>query len=195
MLKPLFTSALFAISILSTAAAKAETWTLDSGMSVVGFGSIKADTTGEAHTFQRLTGQVTPDGQATIEIDLTSVQTNIDIRNERMQEHVFAPATTATLTASIDMAAMEGLAVGDSMVTEIEGDVAFLDQDIPVFVDVFVMRLAEDQVLVTTNSMLFLSTAEAGIDAGIDTLMEIAGLPGITRAFPVTLRLIFDAAA
>ncbi len=190
----IFKTATLALTLMSTAAL-ADTWTLDSDRSVLGFGSIKNDDTGEAHVFQRLSGSVNDDGQAVIDIDLTSVETNIDIRNERMQEHVFGPATTATLTAKVDMDQIAALRVGDSTVTEIEGDVGFLGQDIPVFLDVFIMRMSEDQVLVTTNSMLFVSTEEAGINAGIDTLMEIAGLDGITRTFPVTLRLIFDATA
>ncbi len=183
-----------AVTILAANTATAESWTLDTDQSVIGFGSIKNDDTGEAHTFQRLSGQVTADGAATVEVDLTSVQTNIDIRNERMQEHVFGAATTATLIANIDMEAVGALGAGDSLVTEIDGDLAFLGQDIPVFLDVFVMRTADDQVLVTTNSMLFVSTDEAGIDAGIDVLQELAGLPSITRTFPVTFRLMFDAA-
>ena len=36
------------------------------------------------------------------------------------------------------------------------------------------------------------STDELGIDAGIDKLMELAGLPGITRVAPVTIRMVFE---
>lgn len=182
------------LATIAAADAAAETWTLDPAQSVVAFGSVKKDTIGEAHTFQRLSGTVADDGTANIDIDLTSVQTNIDIRNERIAENVFQGATTATMTASIDMGAMATLQVGDSTVTEINGDLAFLGQDIPIYLDAFVMRTADDQVLVTTNSMIFVTTEEAGIDAGLDTLMQLADLPSITRTFPVTFRLVFDAA-
>ncbi|MBL4750028.1 MAG: hypothetical protein JKX71_05505 [Amylibacter sp.] len=43
-----------------------------------------------------------------------------------------------------------------------------------------------------TAEMIWISTEEAGIDAGVTKLMELAKLPSITRAFPVTLRLVFE---
>ncbi len=58
--------------------------------------------------------------------------------------------------------------------------------------EMFVARLSDTKVLVNTNDIIFLSTEDAGITAGIDTLMELAKLPGITRTSPVTMRLIFD---
>ncbi len=194
-MKNLFGTMAISLGMLASTGAIAETWTLDSDQSIVAFGSVKKDTIGEAHSFQRLSGKVATDGTAEVEIDLTSVQTNIDIRNERIGEHVFGGAATAMLKASIDMDEMAALGVGESLVTEIDGDLALLGQEIPVYLDVFVMRTTADQVLVTTNSMLYVSTEEAGIDPGIDKLMQLADLPGITRTFPVTMRLIFDAEA
>ena len=58
--------------------------------------------------------------------------------------------------------------------------------------EMFVARMSDTKVLVNTNDIIFLSTEDAGITAGIDTLMELAKLPGITRTSPVTMRLIFD---
>jgi len=170
-------------------------WTLDGDTSVVSFGSIKKDTIGEAHTFSGLSGTVSADGMATVDIALDSVQTNIDIRNERMVEHVFKNAPTATLKAQIDMADFNGLAAGESTVTEIDGDVVFLGLEVPVYMDVFVMRTDEENVMVTTNSMMFISAEELEISEGIDTLMSLADLPGITRTSPVTFRLMFNASS
>ena len=168
-------------------------WVLNGDQSVVSFGSIKNDTNGEAHTFTGLSGSVSADGMATVDIDLNSVNTQIEIRDERMVEHVFKNAPSATLKAEIDMAALEGLAVGESTVTEIDGDVAFLGVEAPVYMDVYVMRLDDENVMVTTNSMMFISAEELEINDGIDTLMELAGLDGITRTSPVTFRLMFSA--
>ncbi|MEL6641877.1 MAG: YceI family protein [Pseudomonadota bacterium] len=188
------TTAGLALAFTATIAA-AETWTLNGSNSVISFGSVKNNYNGEAHTFSDLSGTVTEDGTATVEIGLASVQTNIDIRNERLIEHVFKKAATATLNAQVDMAAFNSLAVGESTVTEIEGDVSLLGADAPVWMDVFVMRLDEENVMVTTNSMMFVSTEDLGVDAGIDTLQELASLDGITRTTPVTFRLMFSSAS
>jgi len=54
------------------------------------------------------------------------------------------------------------------------------------------VRLSEMRVMILTAEMFWLSTEEAGIDPGVDMLEKLAGLTGITRVFPVTLRLVFD---
>ena len=168
-------------------------WALDPATSVVSFGSIKNDYIGEAHTFSGLEGKVTSDGMATISIDLTSVNTNIDIRNERMGEHVFQGATTADIIAEVDMEAFEGLAAGESMTMELVGDLKLLGEEVPVYLDMFVLRVSDSQVMASTNTATFLSTEDLGIDAGIDVLQGLANLDSITRVSPVTMRFMFNA--
>ncbi|WP_299601914.1 YceI family protein [uncultured Tateyamaria sp.] len=178
---------------LAATTAQADSWTLDGSASKLAFGSIKFNDTGEVHSFSSIDGAVAEDGSVTLGIDLSSVETNIDIRDERMVEHVFKNAPRAAVSAQIDMAAMEAVPVGDSAVMEVEGTLDLLGVEVPMYGDMFVMRLAQDKVMVTTDSMMFLSTADAEIDPGVDKLMELASLPNIVRAVPVTLRLMFDA--
>ncbi|WP_299649757.1 YceI family protein [uncultured Tateyamaria sp.] len=178
---------------LAATTVSADGWTLDGDASNLAFGSIKFNDTGEVHSFKSLDGSVAEDGTVTLGIDLSSVETHIDIRNERMVEHVFKNAPRATVSAQIDMSAMEAVAVGDSAVMEVEGTLDLLGVEVPLYGDMFVMRLTDDKVMVTTDSMMFLSTADAEIDPGVDKLMELASLPNIVRAVPVTLRLMFDA--
>jgi len=91
--------------------AAADTWTLDSAASKLAFGSIKKDKIGEVHSFETINGTVAADGSVAINIDLTSVQTNIDIRNERMKEHVFKGMASAKLMANIDPAEIAAVPV------------------------------------------------------------------------------------
>ena len=189
-LKNLATAALFA-AFGSMAAA--ESWVLNADSSHIAFGSVKKDTVGEVHSFEKISGTVGADGTAKIEIDLSSVQTLIDIRNERMMEHVFKNAPTATLNAQIDMAEVSALAVGASTVVEAAGNIDLAGNMLELEAELFVLRISDMQVMVSTNDMIMLSIADMGLSAGIDKLMELANLPGITRVSPVTLRLIFDA--
>lgn len=180
--------AFFAIST----AVSAESWTLDASNSKLAFGSVKKDTVGEVHSFESLSGSVSSTGAVSVEIDLNSVQTNIDIRNERMVEHVFKQAKTANLDATIDMDELKALSVGATTVLDVEGVLSFLGANVDIEAEMFVARLSETQVLVTTNDLIWLGTEDIGITAGIDKLMELAKLPGITRAAPVTMRLMFN---
>jgi len=128
----------------------------------------------------------------TVDIDLTSVQTNIDIRNERINEHVFGGKAAATLTAQIDMDQLKAIAVGGMSTVDIEGSLGFLGQSVDIEAEMFVVRVSESQVVVSTNDMLFVSAEDLGISAGIDKLMALAKLPGITRTSPVTVRMVFN---
>lgn len=175
--------------------ATADSWTLNADSSHIAFGSVKKDTVGEVHSFESMSGTVGADGAAKIEIDLSSVQTLIDIRNERMVEHVFKNAPTATLNAQIDMAEVAALTVGASTVVDATGNIDLAGNALELDAELFVLRISDTQVMVSTNDMIMLSTADMGLTEGIDKLMELAKLPGITRVSPVTLRLVFDADA
>ncbi len=171
----------------------AQSWTLDSDNSKIAFGSVKKDTVGEIHTFDGLSGSVSANGAVLVEIELSTVDTLIDIRNERIMEHVFKGTPVAILAATFDMDEIAGLPVGDTAVIDVEGTLTLVGTNVDVETEMFVARLSESRVLVTTSDMVMLSTAEAGLTAGIDKLMELADLPGITRVAPVTMRLIFNA--
>ncbi|ABG33481.1 YceI family protein [Roseobacter denitrificans] len=168
-------------------------WVLDPALSNVSFGSIKNDYAGESHSFGKTSGTVSEDGTVTIKLGLGSVETNIDIRNERMIEFVFNNAPDATITAQIDMAELKALPIGGSTNINTYGTLSLLGIENELEANFFVMRISETQVLVDTNGMVMLSTEDAEIDAGIDTLQQLADLDGITRVSPVSLRLIFNA--
>lgn len=188
--------AALALSVVSAGAyaqSDATGWTLDSEMSKVSFASIKNDYTGESFSFGEISGDVSADGKVTIELGLASVDTMIEIRDERMVEHVFKNAPTATITAQLDMAELDGLATGQSTTLETSGTLAFLGSDTDLDATFFVMRLSDDQVMVMTDGMVMLSAEDVGINAAIDVLQELAGLDSITRVSPVTMRLFFNA--
>ncbi|MEL6550545.1 MAG: YceI family protein [Pseudomonadota bacterium] len=193
MIKPLLTAGALAAALVTATMAQAEMWTLDGANSKVGFGSVKSDVIGESHSFSGLSGTVSEEGMVALTIDLATVDTGIDIRNERMQEHVFSMMPTAELMAEVDMGAMEALGVGETMTSTVEGTLMFLGEEVFVDLPVIAARLGEDQVLIVSDGITYVSTEELGIDAGIDTLMEIAGLERIDRAVPVSVRLMFNA--
>ncbi len=171
----------------------ADGWTLDESASKLAFGSIKFNDLGEVHSFKSIDGNVDSEGKVTLGVDLASVETLIDIRNERMIEHVFKNVARASISAQIDLSALEATPVGESTLLETEGTLNLLGVEVPLDAELFILRVSEDRVLVTTDSMIFLSTADAEIDAGVDKLQELASLDIIARAVPVTLRLMFDA--
>lgn len=183
-------AAVLAMATTSDYALAGETvWKIEPENSSIAFGSIKNDAVGETHHFNDVSGTVDATGQVTVDIDLASVETYIDIRNERMNEFVFNNIPKATLSAEVEMDDLAALDVGASTTTDAFGTLSLLGAEIDVDAVLFVMRVSEDKVMVTTDGMAMLNVADAGLSAGIDKLQEIAELDSITRVSPITMRL------
>ena len=169
-------------------------WTLNNDNSQLSFVSIKAGNIGEVHKFGQLTGELTSEGQLTVEVELASVDTLIPIRDDRMQQLLFETDIfpKATFTASIDMAEVNAVQVGTSKTLDISGDLKIRDRTTSISPKVMVTRIAEGAVLVNTLQPLLLNADAVGLTDGVEKLREIAGLPSISSAVPVTFVLTFN---
>ncbi|MEM6312343.1 MAG: YceI family protein, partial [Pseudomonadota bacterium] len=189
MKKIMSTCAIGALALTTTFASSAVlagemVWKIEPENSSIAFASIKNDAIGETHNFDGVSGSVDSEGQVQLEIDLAGVETYIDIRNERMREFVFNNIPTASLSAEVEMDELSALGVGETTTTDAFGTLSLLGTDVDVDAVLFVMRLSEDKVMVTTDGMAMLNVSDAGLSAGIDKLQEIAGLDSITRVSP-----------
>ncbi len=179
---------------LSSTSAAAD-WVLDNSSSRISFVSTKAGSAAEVHRFGELEGRVDAGGNATISIVLDSVDTAIPIRDERMREMLFETERfpTATLVASIDMKAVDALEPGESIPVTTEAQLQLHDNTVSLTVEMTVARLDAGRVLVASQKPLIVNASQVGLLDGIERLREIAGLPTISPAVPVTFVLAFDA--
>lgn len=168
-------------------------WALDPAGSRLSYVSIKAGEVAEANRFDTLTGTVAADGTATLEIDLASVNTGVDIRNERMREIFFGVAEfpKANVTAKLDPAAFAGLAVGQSLTRPLKANVTIKGASSDVETEVLVTRVAENRVTVVPTAPVIISTDMFGLTDELGELRALAQLPSITPAVPVTFSLAF----
>lgn len=168
-------------------------WTLDPAASRLAYVSIKAGEVAENNRFDTLSGSVAADGTASLSIDLASVNTGVEVRNERMREVFFAVADNpaATVTARLDPKAFAGLAVGQSLTRPITASVTIKGASSDVETEVLVTRTAEDRVLVVPTAPVIISTDMFGLTDELGELRAIAQLPSITPAVPVTFTLVF----
>ncbi|MEP3422326.1 MAG: YceI family protein [Erythrobacter sp.] len=169
-------------------------WTVDSDGSELSYVTIKSGDIAEANSFETVTGSVAQNGTATIEIDLSSVSTGVDIRDERMRDVLFVVAEnpTATVTAQIDPAAFETLGVGDSVDQTVEGTVSIKGVEAPFQSEVTVTRAGADRVLAVSNAPIILDAGRFELTDGLAQLQELAGLPSITPVVPVSFALAFE---
>ncbi|MEM7711172.1 MAG: YceI family protein [Pseudomonadota bacterium] len=179
-----------ALACLAMPAAAAD-WTLEPDASALGFVTIKNGDTAESHSFSGLSGTVAEDGAASVTVPLVSVETFIDIRNERMRDILFAASPQAEITAQIDLDMLADLAPGTRRMQELEVTLAANGQEVDYLTEVAVTRIADSAVSVSTVRPLIADARDLAYDGGVEQLREIAGLDAISPAVPVSFDLMF----
>ena len=169
-------------------------WTLDGEASSLSFVSVKAGTAAETHHFNTLSGQVDDDGTAVIMIEAASVDTGIEIRDERMRSLLLQSEEYPSLrvAAQVDLAAVEALAAGASKDMAAEAMLSIRAQELNLTLQIRVARLGDDRLLVTSLQPVIVNAGQIGLLDGIERLREVAGLPSITPAVPVSFVLMFE---
>lgn len=171
-------------------------WDLDSATSRVNFISIKNNAVGEVHSFSSLLGFIRADGKAEITIDLGSVQTAIDLRDQRMRESLFEIVTfpTAKVSAQVDPAVLAVASEGGVLITELPVTLSLHGHDKALTVPVVVVGEGGKGLRVFSAKPVVINAADFGLEAGVQALQKVAGLQAISNAVPVTLQLQFNQA-
>ena len=179
-------------AIFFTGVAQAH-WSLDNDASSLSFVTVKAEHVAEAHTFDSLSGTIGDDGGVEISIELASVNTMIPIRNERMQEMLFETNLfpDATISGSINLDALTGMDAGSSVARQIDFELSLHGQSVALAADVQITRTGEG-VIVSTLKPIIVMADLFSLVAGVEKLREVAGLPSISRAVPVSFTVVFE---
>lgn len=170
-------------------------WTLSPDSSVK-FLSTKNTNITEVHEFTQLSGSVSDKGNAEISIDLTSVETGISIRNERMQSMLFnvSDYTSATVSADLPDTMMLALKNGETATSVLPLTLELHGERKEIEADVLASAAADGHVIVTTQSPVLVNAGDFKLAKGIEALREVAGLDRISTTVPVTFTLLFTEA-
>jgi polyisoprenoid-binding protein YceI len=168
-------------------------WQLQPTDSSLTFTSTKNVQITETHSFTSLTGAVDSHGAAQISIALASVDTQIPIRNERLQVMLFEAQTypMANITANLTLDPMLTLAVGQSMTQEVTLTINLHGISQTRATALNVERQASTVFVVTNIKPLLIDVADFELADGVQALREIAGLKSITPIVPVSFSLNF----
>lgn len=169
-------------------------WTLLNDESSLHYVSIKSTNIAEMNRFKTLTGSVSEQGAVELKVDLSSVDTGVDIRDERMQTMLFdvAQFAQATVTGKVDLERVTKLEVGETYTDSITLNLALHGLSKEVSSHVQVTHLADDKVLITTLEPVVLNAADYKLAEGLEALRVIAKLPAISPVVPVTYSLVFQ---
>ena len=181
------------VTVFFLASSASAHWELDNNSSTLSFVTVKADHVGEVHTFDQLSGDINDDGSVQITIELASVNTLIDIRNERMQNMLFETNLfpQATISGEIDLDAVDAMDAGVSQAISVDFDLAIHGESSSYTADVLVTR-TESGVLASTVKPIIVMADTHGLVSGVEALREVAGLPSISRAVPVSFNVVFE---
>lgn len=187
-------SALFLICLLAAPAySGGAAWQLNAEQSTLHFITTKAINVSEIHQFRKLNGSVDSAGKASVEIDLSSVDTAIPIRDERMQKLLFEtdrfPA--ANFSAQVPIEKLAQFKPGESQVLQLKGELGLHGMTVPVQAAAKVTRLADKSLQVDSLGPVLVSASDVGLVQGIEKLREIAGLPSIGQSVAITFNLNF----
>ena len=179
--------------LLLTAFSVQGQWRLDNDASTLSFVTIKADHVGEVHTFDLLQGAINDEGNASITIELISINTLIPIRDERMQNLLFETELfpEANLSAQLDIDRFAALEIGASEQAAVSFDLSLRGQSRTYQAEVMVTRLADDGIQASTLKPIIVYADSFDLVGGVEALREVAGLPSISNAVPVSFTVVF----
>ncbi len=169
-------------------------WQLNNTASTLSFITIKKQDIAEVHQFERLQASIDKQGNIKLEIDLTSVNTQIAIRDQRMQEFLFETTKfpKASFNAKINPAILANLPIGETKTFSLKGQISLHRQQQTVNTQVMLIRLNEQTLLVNSLKPIILNAKDFALVQGVKKLQEIAKLPSISNAVPINFVLTFN---
>ncbi|MCH1446118.1 MAG: YceI family protein [Luminiphilus sp.] len=193
MSKSMFPKLLILLSTTVFIAPAHADWVLGDS-SRIGFVSIKNNSIGENNVFKRVSGSISERGRVSVSVDLSSVETGIGIRNERLQKMLFEVANfpTATIEAVLSDSQVAALQAGGDQTESVSVNISLHGKTVSKTAHVSVSASGGD-VRVTTTQPIVITAQEFGLEAGVAALQQIAGLNAISRSIPVTVDLSLSA--
>lgn len=171
---------------------QAKSWVLNKQASHLSFVTTKNASKTEVQSFQKVNGEIKKN-VATLTVDLNSVSTGIEIRNERLKDLFFETKLFPQAMVSIKLAnsSIQNMKVGDVKDIELEAELNIHGVKQKSAVNVQVVFLDSNTLLINSSKSLIINLQNFELLKGVNLLREIAHLKSINSAVPVTFNLMF----
>jgi polyisoprenoid-binding protein YceI len=174
-------------------------WAIDNAQSNLNFVSTKAGQAGvggigEVQTFKRFSGGLDATGQIKLVIDLGSVDTGVEIRDERLRTMLWNVKATplATFSAKLspeNMAKLSRDAISD---IDVAGQLELAGQTKPVSTQLRATRISGNKMMVVTRAPIVINSNDYGLKAGVEAMREVMGLNFLASTAPVNFALVLN---
>jgi len=188
-IKRLFTASLLGFLSLSAHA----DWELNSTDSSLYYVTSKAAAISEVNSFTSLSGSI-DNTEATLEIDLGSVDTAIEIRDQRVRDILFEIQTfpTATISINVDSAALANMAIGGSTTANYNYNLNLHGVSRDLSADLRITKTSANRIEIQPAQPIILGAGLFNLAEGVEALREIAGLASINPNIVVDFSLVYE---
>jgi polyisoprenoid-binding protein YceI len=169
-------------------------WQVNASSSSLTFNTTKSGSAGvggitEIMRFTRYEGDLNKLGHIELKIDLTSIDSGIPIRDERLQTMLWnvGQYPSVTFSAKISPETMRNL-TKEPMVLEVHGLLTMAGQSQPVKTQLQVTPV-NGKVLVSTLRPILVKADDFGLSSGVEALRAIMGLNYLSSTVPVNFQL------
>ena len=168
-------------------------WTLNSTASQLNFITTKNASKTEIQSFNALQGKIDK-GHVTLTVDLNSIDTGIEIRDERLKTLFFDVVKFPTASVTIDLrkSDLSHLTQGQTKVLKFDAELSIQGVTQAMQVELQVVALGKNQLLVFSRQPIIIDLKNFKLLEGVNKLREIANLKSINSAVPVTFSLLFS---
>lgn len=183
-------------------AQESSAWQIHQPTSSLTFNTTKSGAAGvggitETMRFKSFKGGLSSQGKIELTIDLSSVDTGISIRDERLQTMFWNVATHPTVNFSGQLSSeeMKKISAGkESIVVMVEGQLTMAGQTKPIKTQLQVTP-TNHKLYVSTRQPIVINANDFGLNAGVEALRAIMGLNYLSTSAPVTLSLELNMAS
>jgi hypothetical protein len=176
-------------------APEARHWILHTHRSALSFVMTKNSSVAEIGYFRGIYGEITPSGDMTLYVPLDKTSTQVEIRDQRMAEHLWETDKfkLAKITAKVMPSEIEKVEIGKPVKLDHIKVTIDLHGHQKEYKSRFVFfRIIEDRFIIQGLEPIIVNAADFGLTDGINKLRELAGLESISTAVPVSFDFTFE---
>ena len=167
-------------------------WTVDSTQSSVAFTMVKKGSVIELGRFETVSGTVNENGSAEFQIDMSSVNSGVDLRDVRMRFLLYEVQkyANATISMQINQGALDGIRDGEFRDIEQSLRVSFRDLEKIYPVKLRVYALDHDMVSVSALEPILVYADDFNLAAGfrkLEEAVELVIVPNTSINFNIIL--------
>ncbi len=184
---------LLALAGLFMACSANASWNLSSDESHLYFVSVKNNDLVEVSKFTQLTGSIQDSGAARISVELGTVDTGIELRDERIREHLFQTEKFPLAVVEANVNPRYLVESAAPSISEDRQDIALQLHGIKKEMQsaLQVIRLSDDRIMVNSLSPVLVRAEDFDLGGGVEMLTKLAGLKMIGMTVPVSFSLVF----